>query len=135
MTKLQTLLSNVNDIDKEESHDYPLFESEFGIYDICMNKFKERVSEAQLLNWIDGDTLVGLTAYYFDNELIAVSSQAFRRDDTSLHWVNEDTFTTMKAWCASITNNMNIPTYLNGIDDDTITLLEQRKSLSRKGYR
>lgn len=51
--------------------------------------FNERVKRLPINTWICTDTEVGVNAYYFDGELVALSFQSARKSDVEFRWLSE----------------------------------------------
>lgn len=71
-------------INKNEPYDadIQLFCDLFKIsYYDCNEEFAHRVKKYWIHSWRCTDTTVGLAAYYFDDNLVAISSQSCRKTD------------------------------------------------------
>lgn len=70
------------------------FRYEFDIhtcYDYDADReFEKRVKKYWIHSWNCTDTWVGLAAYFFDDELVAVSYQSARKDDETFDWVSKE---------------------------------------------
>lgn len=53
---------------------------------IKLNINSDRYYKQELLGWISGDQTVGLYAHYFDNKLLAISSQYARKNSETYAW-------------------------------------------------
>lgn len=63
------------------------------IFDLNMHwddRFGERVKEHYVQKWMCTDQWVGLSAYYFDGELVAASWQPARKSDLKLEFVSKE---------------------------------------------
>jgi hypothetical protein len=64
--------------------------------------FGQRVTTAGLITWLCTDTQVGLYAYYFGNELVAISYQSARKSDLNLFWVSTELREKMREFVLSL---------------------------------
>lgn len=61
-----------------------------GELEIQFEGTSHRYYNQELLTWCCTDTKVGLKAHYFDNKLIAISTQHARKSSESYYWVSEE---------------------------------------------
>ena len=54
------------------------------------DEFDERVTMFEVNAWMCTDTLVGVYAYYFDGEFVALSFQSARKNDKEFAWVSKE---------------------------------------------
>ena len=104
--KLNKILAAVTADQKTQCFNEDAFLSDFNLSD-CYAKFDyrtfgQRVTTADLITWLCTDTQVGLYAYYFDNELVAISYQSARKSDLNLFWVSTELREKMREFVLSL---------------------------------
>ena len=58
--------------------------------EIDQEKYKARVSYAEVNTWVCTDTLVGCYSHYLDGEFVAISYKSARKDDIHFFWVSKE---------------------------------------------
>lgn len=94
-------------------------ELETGTYLGWSEAFNERVKCRCINTWTCTDTLVGLNAYYLDNEFVAFSFQSARKSDIHFYWVSLEIAKRVKTFILE----------LSGEDQLKITLISDLKEL------
>lgn len=56
---------------------------------VNLNINSDRYYKQELLSWVSGDETVGLYAHYFDNNLLAISTQYARKSSETYAWSRE----------------------------------------------
>jgi hypothetical protein len=120
--KLNEILAAVTADQKTQCFNEDAFLSDFNLSD-CYVKFDyrtfgQRVTTADLITWLCTDTQVGLYAYYFDNELVAISYQSARKSDLNLFWVSTELREKMREFVLSLYTSEQDPDGFWLIDDE-----------------
>lgn len=65
-------------------------------------EFNERVACAEINTWRCTDTWVGVHAYYFDGEFVALSFQNARKNGKVFRWVSREAANQMRAFIRTL---------------------------------
>ncbi len=83
------------------------------------NIFAERVKEVPLNTWMCTDTMVGLYAYFFDGQFVAISWKPYRKSAERLFWESEELAQWVKKFIDSLLQEeYNKPILIENIEDD-----------------
>ena len=91
--------------------------SVFNYYDKA-GKIQDRLVSYFYRDWYDTDTRVGDKVYYFDNELVAISSRSSRRNSEFFRWLSLEAFNTVKDYVNSFRMEEEFDIPLISEDDD-----------------
>lgn len=63
----------------------------FSVHNECRDYdlFESRLKKYWVSSWMCTDTIVGLAAYYLDNQLVAVSAQPARKSDENIFFISQ----------------------------------------------
>ena len=79
--------------------------------------FNKRMKVMPINTWICTDTLVGVFAYYFDGNFVALSFQSARKSDTFFHWVSKAEALSVREFIRSLSDE-NEPLEITLLDPD-----------------
>jgi hypothetical protein len=135
------LIDALRNVDKSQPYDAQMsdFVYEFGLNDGWSDKFGQRVKQYYLIKWMCSDTWVGVCAYFFDDELVAMSEQMARKGDTNISFVSKEAAEKIKAFIVAIlAEEEGEPTY-NIINPDeevriSYTVAYSNELLDKEGY-
>jgi FPC/CPF motif-containing protein YcgG len=105
-----------------ESFTNDLYDNEY--FDSCSaaySLFSDRIQQLPLNTWRCTDTMVGLYAYFFDGEFVAISWQPYRKSQTSIFWETPEHAHKVKQFIDTLRHikDYNTPPMLiSNIEDD-----------------
>lgn len=88
-------------------------------YDGWYQAFNERVTRRPVNVWRCTNEVVGVFAYYFDGEFVALSFQAAREDDISFKWVSRDAALRVREFILDLAGDSFVVSVIG--DDDYVS--------------
>ncbi len=83
------------------------------------NIFSERIKELSLNTWMCTDTMVGLYAYFFDGQFVAISWKPYHKSHAHLYWESEELAQFAKKFIDSLLQEEYYkPKLIDNIDTD-----------------
>ena len=80
----------------------------FALYDMYSWVEQTRLVSYWICNWYCTDTWVGIKAFFFDNEFVAVSSKMARKNPPKFDWVSKEAYSKVKRYVESC-NEKEVP--------------------------
>lgn len=135
------LIDALKNVDKSQPCDAEMsdFAYELGLNDGWSTKFGQRVKQYYLIKWMCTDTWAGVCAYFFDDELVAMSTQMARKSDTNISFVSKEAAEKIRNFILEILKEEEgEPTY-NIINPDeevgiSHTVAYSNELLDKEGY-
>lgn len=96
---------------------YSFAEYNFG-FDYIDESKNNRLTSFWYRKWLCMDTWVGSQAYFFDNELVAISDQIGRKYDPEYKWVSKQAFHKVKSYVETLC--LHDQTHINVLTDEDL---------------
>lgn len=92
MSEVLQLVKPLDSYDRSSDPDLEAFERDLniGTYFGWHEEFDRRVRRIPINTWMCTDTNVGIYAYFFDGEFVALSFQSARKSDINIKWMYTD---------------------------------------------
>lgn len=72
---------------------YDMCEKQFRLYEyISQNSDNIRLKSCPYHTWVCTDTRVGIEVLYFDGKPVCITTQPYRKSDTTYHWLSKKRF-------------------------------------------